>query len=428
MEGFKAEIIKKEGCRLTLNIEIPPGRVAEEIESSYNKLKNKVNLRGFRRGKVPIDIIRQRFEEEAKGDAVERVIQDALSFAFREKEITPISPATIRDFKGKPELKEPISVTAEVEIAPEIKIGKYNKLKLIRETKTINEIDVQKSLDMLREKNAELLPIDREISEEKDHVIIDYNGFEEGNEKEVIKGRNQLFAAGEEDYLGGFCKHLVGLKKNEESEFNVEFPKDYFEKELTGKKINFKVTVRGIKNKVLPELDDNFAKNLGEESFESLKNKIRLSLEAQEKRRSEEKLRSDLIEKLIEISSLELPPSLVERQLEYLLESHRNTYKKQKGELEQTEKEGLIKKYRPVAEKQVKVMLILNKIAEDEKIDIKKEEIESEKEKAIQRSPERRKELERYFDQHLDEIQYRLKEGKIFDFLFKNAKIKSRYR
>ncbi len=427
MEGLKSEIIKKDGCRLTLNIEIPPGRVAEEIESSYNKLKNKVNLRGFRRGRVPIDIIKQRFEGEAKGDALERVIKDALSFALREKEIVPISPATIKDFKGKPELKEPISVTAEVEITPEIKIGKYNKLKLVREIKAISEIDVQKSLDMLRERNAELLPIDKEISEEKDYVIIDYNGFEDENKKEVIKGRNQLFAAGEEEYLGGFCKHLVGLKKNEESEFNVEFPDKYFEKELAGKKINFKVTLRGIKNKILPELDDNFAKNLGEESFESMKNKIKLSLEAQEKRRSEEKLRSDLIEKLIEISSIELPPSFVERQLEYLLESHINANRK-KGNLEQTERDELARKYRPVAEKQVKAMLILNKIAQDEKIDVKKEEIELEKEKAIQGSPERRKEVERYFDKNLDEIQYKIKEGKIFDFLFKNAKIKTSYR
>jgi len=428
MEGLKSEIIKRDGCRLTLNIEIPPGRVAEEIESSYSKLKNRVNLRGFRRGKVPIDIIRQRFEGEAKGDALERVIQDALSFAFKEKEIIPISPATIKDLKGKPELKESISVIAEVEVTPEIRIGKYKKLKLIREIKAINEVDVQKSLDMLRERNAELLPIDKEISEDKDYVIIDYSGFEEGNKKEVIKGQNQLFAAGEEEYLGGFCKHLVGLRKNEESEFNVEFPNNYFEKALAGKKIDFRVTLRGIKNKVLPELDDNFAKNLGEESFESMKNKIRLSLEAQEKRRSEEKLRSDLIDKLIEISSLELPPSFVERQLEFLLENHRNTYKKEKGELKQTEREELAKRYRPIAEKQVKAMLILNKIAEDEKIDVKKEEIKLEKEKTIQRSPERRKELERYFEQHSDEIQYRLKEGKIFDFLFKNAKIKSSYK
>jgi len=240
-----------------------------------------------------------------------------------------------------------------------------------------------------------------------------------------LRGENQLISIENPIFLREFSEGLIGMERGGEKNVEVNFPDNYFNKKLAGHKILFKVKVKEIKEMRLPEIDDAFAQGLGAKSLRELKEKLRENLIRLEEHKTREAMREQIIDRLIENNPVVVPNSLIEKQLDYLILKMK-TYLQSRGLASEdigADEEVLRKKYRNLAEKQVRSTLIFARIAEKENIQVDSKEIEKEIEETIKSTKEKEEEIKRYFYENIDQITSRMRENKVFDFLIENAKI-----
>jgi trigger factor len=259
----------------------------------------------------------------------------------------------------------------------------------------------------------------------KSYVVIDYQGFDNGNPLNGLAGENQLISIESPIFLREFSEGLIGMRRNEEKNLEVNFPDNYFNKKLAARKALFKVRVKEIKEMRLPEIDDAFAQGLGAKSLSELKEKLRENSIKLEEYKARETMKEEIIDRLIESNPVAVPNSLVEKQLNYLM-SKMNDYLQNRGLTSEdigADDEVLRKKYHSVAEKQVRSALIFARIAEKENIQVDSSEIEKEIEETIKSTKQKEEEVKRYFYENMDQIASRMRENKVFDFLIENAKI-----
>ncbi|NIM03760.1 trigger factor [bacterium] len=425
MENLKAEMSKKNECELVFKIEIPQAEVEKEIELAYNKIQKEAVLPGFRKGKAPPTFLREKFKSRCQEAVLESLLPGALSQVLREKGIDPIAPAKISDLKFDFDKPGPISFQAMVEVIPHFEPRDYKKLKIRKETKVVGDSEVGESLKELQKRNAQLVVSRNEVVDKKSYVVIDYQGFGNGKPVKDLRGENQLISVENPIFLPEFSEGLIGMERDREKDIEVNFPDNYFNKELAGKKILFKAKVKEIKERRLPEIDDTFAQELGAKSLKELKDKLRENLIKLEEHRADEAMREQVVDRLIENNPVAVPNSLVERQLDYLM-SKMKGYLQSRGLSSEdigADEEVLRKKYRNLAEKQVRSALIFTKIAEKENIKVDSKEIEKEIEETVKSTKEKEEEIKRYFYENIDQITSRMRENKVFDFLIENAKI-----
>jgi len=263
------------------------------------------------------------------------------------------------------------------------------------------------------------------VVDRKSYVVIDYQGFGNGKPLNGLRGENQLISIENPIFLREFSEGLIGMERGGEKNVEVNFPDNYFNKKLAGHKVLFKVKVKEIKKMQLPEIDDAFAQGLGAKSLRELKEKLRENLIRLEEHKTREAMREQIIDRLIENNPVVVPNSLVEKQLDYLI-SKMKTYLQSRGLASKdigADEEVLRKKYRNLAEKQVRSTLIFARIAEKENIQVDSKEIEKEIEETIKSTKEKEEEIKRYFYENIDQITSRMRENKVFDFLTENAKI-----
>jgi len=425
IENLKVEMLNKAECEVLFKIEIPQGVVGQEIELTYERFQKEASLPGFRRGKVPDSLLRERFKSRCQEAVLESLIPGALSQVLKEKGIDPVAPARISELKFAFDEKGPISFQATVEVMPTFEPRDYKRLKVRREIKAIGDTEVEESLREIQKRNAQLVVSRDGIVDTKSFVVIDYQGFSNGKPLNGLKGENQLISIESPIFLTDFSRGMIGMKKNEEKNLEVNFPADYFNKEFAGRKVLFKVKVKEIKEMQLPEIDDTFAQGLGAKSLRELKDRLRENLIKLEDYRVREAIKEQIIDRLVENNPVPVPNSLVERQLDYLMLKVK-TYLQSRGVISEDigADEGVLrKKYRDLAEKQVRSALIFSRIAEKESIKVDSREIEEEIEDTIKSSKEKEEDIKRYFYENVDRIASRMRENKVFDFLIKNAKI-----
>jgi len=425
MENLKAEMSRKNECELVFKIEIPQTEVEKEIELGYNKIQKEAVLPGFRRGKAPSTFLREKFKSRCQEAVLESLVPGALSQVLKEKGIDPIAPAKISDLKFDFDKPGSISFQATVEVMPRFEPRDYKKLKIRKETKVVGDSEVGESLKELQKRNGQLVVSRNDVVDKKSYVVIDYQGFGNGKPVKDLRGENQLISVENPIFLPEFSEGLIGMERGREKNIEVNFPDNYFNKELVGKKILFKAKVKEIKERRLPEIDDAFAQELGAKSLKELKDKLRENLIKLEEHRADEAMREQIIDRLIENNPVAVPNSLVERQLDYLM-SKMKGYLQSRGLASEdigAGEEVLRKKYRNLAEKQVRSALIFARIAEKENIKVDSKEIEEEIEETIKSTKEKEEEIKRYFYENIDQITSRMRENKVFDFLIENAKI-----
>ncbi len=379
---------KLEGSRGVLTVEVSAEKVSKGLDTAFQKVVKKVSVPGFRKGKVPRSLFEKRFGVESLyQDALDILLPDAYGNAIDETGIEPVDRPEI-DIEQMEKGKDLI-FKATVTVKPEVTLGEYKGLEIEELDTTVTDEDVQNELETLQNRQAELVVKEEGTAENGDTVVIDFNGFVDGEEFEGGKAENYSLEIGSNSFIPGFEEQLIGVKAGESKDVEVTFPEEYHAAELAGKPATFKVTVHEIKAKELPELDDEFAKDVDEEveTLEALKEKIRTRLEDSKKHEAEHHLRDSLVEKAADNAQVEIPEVMVENEVNRMLQEFEQRLQMQGMNLELyfqfsgQDESALREQMKEEAEKRVKNNLTLEAIAKAENLEVTDEEVNEELEK-----------------------------------------------
>ncbi|RKD28974.1 trigger factor [Thermohalobacter berrensis] len=426
---MSSTVLKKENNEVTLKIEVPAEKFEEGIQKAYLKNRKRFNIPGFRKGKAPKRIIEARY---GKGifyeDAINFVFPEAYSKAVDEHELEPVDRPEI-DIEQIEEGK-PVVFTAKVTVKPEVKLGDYTGIEVEKVEYNVTEEDVEKEIERMRERNARLVEVKDRPVKEGDILTIDYEGYVDGEQFEGGTAQNQSLEIGSGRFIPGFEEQLVGKNKDEEVEVNVTFPEEYHAENLAGKDATFKVKIHEIKEKELPELDDEFAKDVSEfDTLDELKSDVKTKLEEQAKNREKAEKENKVLEKVVEGAEIDIPEVMIENQIDNELREFEYRLRFQGLDLEKylemtnTKREDLRDQLRPNAEKAVRTELVLEAIAEKEEIKETEEELNKELEKiAKQYNQDAEKFKKNMKADDLEYIKLGIIKRKTVEYLVENAK------
>lgn len=423
---------KIEKNRGVLTVEVESERFLQALDKAFKKVAPNVIVPGFRKGKVPRAIFEKRFGVESLyQDAIDILLPEAYMEAVKEADITPVDQPEINiEQIGK---GEPFKFTATVDVKPEVELGEYKGIEVQDQEVKVTAEDVEEELKRMQERHAELVVLEEgEAAQEGDTAIIDFEGFKDGEAFEGGKGENYSLVLGSNTFIPGFEDQVIGMKKGEEKEIHVTFPEDYHSEELAGQPAVFKVKVNDIKRKVLPELDDEFAKDVSEfETLEELKKDIEETLL---KRREEEKQRyveNTVVEKAAEAAQVDIPQGMIRTEVDNMLRDFELRIRQQGLTLDlyyqftgQNE-EALREQMRPDAEKRVRNFLVLEAIAKAENLTVSDEEFEEELKKLAELYQRPVDELRDIFtvNGYLEDLRTDLLTRKSVQFLVDNSKL-----
>ena len=372
---MKAELVKKEGNKVTLKITVDNNKFEEAVNKAYNKTKGKYNIPGFRKGKAPKVVIETQYGKGVfYNDAIDMLFPEVYPEAIKELNIDPID---------RPDLDiEEISkdnglvMVVNVEVKPEFELGAYKGIEISKVDNTVSEEDVEARLNEMVNRNARLTSVEGKTLENGDTAVIDFEGFENGVAFEGGKGENYNLVIGSNTFIPGFEDQLVGKKAGEEVEVNVTFPETYHAENLAGKPVVFNVKVNDVKVKEVPALDDEFAKDTTEfETLAELRADVKTKLEEQAKNAADAEMRNALVEKVSANTEVEVPEAMVQHQIDNMLMELNYQLQYQGLNLQQLLEmtgrglEELREERRADAERLVKSSLILEAIAEKENVE-----------------------------------------------------------
>lgn len=427
---MKAELLKKEGNKVTFKLTVDNDKFEGAVTKAYNKNKGKFNIPGFRKGKAPKQIIESQYGKGVfYNDAIDMLFPEIYPSALDELNIDPID---------RPDLDiEEISkdnglvMVVNVEVKPEFELGSYKGIEIAKPDYTVNEDEVTLRLDEMRNKASRLVDVEGRAIENGDNTVIDFEGFVDGVAFEGGKGEDYSLVIGSNTFIPGFEEQLIGKNKGEEVEVNVEFPVEYHAENLAGKPATFKVVIKNVQSKELPELNDEFAADTTEfNTLEELKNDLKAKVEEEAKNRADAEMRNSLVEKISEGTEVEVPNAMVETQINNMLMELNYQLQYQGLQLEQLlqmtgrSMEDLRNEKREEATKLVKSSLILEAIAKAENVEVSEAEVEAEVEKMAKMynmEVEKIKSVMRPTD--LEDIKGQLKIRKTIDSLVDSAKL-----
>lgn len=385
------QVEKLENNTAKLTIEVSAEEFDKAIQAAYQKNKNKFNVPGFRKGKVPYAMVEKMYGAGVfYEDAANALIPNAYADAAVESELEIVARPEINVTqieKGKPFIFE-----AEVTLKPEVKLGKYKGVKVEAMDTTVTDEDVQAELDKVKEQNARLVAADDKAIEDGDQTTIDFEGFVDGEPFEGGKGEDYPLTIGSHSFIDTFEEQLIGKKVGEEVEVNVTFPEQYQAEELAGKPAMFKVTIKEIKVKEYPELDDDFAQDVSEfDTLEEYKADIKKNLEEKKAQEAEADKESKVIEAIVKDSEMDIPEKMIEAQCQQMVEEFAQNIAMQGISFEQYMQftgatvEQLTEQVKPQAQARVESSLVLEAIVKAENIEATEEEYDEEIKKMAER-------------------------------------------
>lgn len=380
--SVQVEKLEKNMAKLT--IEVAPEELEKAIEGAYQKNKSKISVPGFRKGKVPRQMIERMYGKEVfYEDAVNALIPEAYEKAVDECEEEIVSSPKIE--VSQVEAGKPFIFTAEVALKPEVKLGKYKGVKVEKADTEVTDEEVDKEIDKERESNARNIDVTDRAVKDGDIVTLDFEGFVDGTAFEGGKGENYPLTIGSGTFIPGFEEQLVGAEIGKETEVNVTFPEDYQAEDLKGKAAVFKCTVKEIKEKELPVLDDEFASEVSEfETLAEYKADVKGRLEERKAKAAREAKEAAVIEEIIKDSDMEIPEAMIETQQRQMIDEFAQRIQMQGLTLEQyfqftgASYDQMIEQVKPQAEKRIQSRLVLEAVAAAEKIEATEEDYEEE--------------------------------------------------
>ena len=375
---MKTNIEDISSVKKRLNIEVEAEEIDRRIDEAYKNVARQAQVKGFRTGKVPRNILEKFYCGKVMEDVTNNIIRDTLPSAIDEIKKFPLSMPAIENEDLKP--GQAFKYSASIEIRPEFELKDYKGIEAQKENIAVTDEDVRKQIDQIREARGSLNPVaeDRGVKD-GDYVIIDYEAFEEGQAIEDINGADFPLKIGAKHFYQGVEEALIGVKKGAPAEIRTDFDKDYFHSKLAGKSVEFKVKVKDIKEISLPELNDEFIKGLGGEfsTLEDLRNKIREDMISDEERRVDNQLKLRLLKKISDTVDFELPESLVEYEINASIENIKQRMARSGSGIEKSgvDQSKLREEIKPAAEKSVKNMFIIGEIASQNKISVGEDDL-----------------------------------------------------
>lgn len=425
--SLQVEKLEKNMAKLT--IEVSAEDFEKAVESAYQKNKNKISVPGFRKGKVPRKMIENMYGKDVFfEDAANICIPDAYEKAVEECEDEVVSSPKID--VTQIEAGKPFIFTAEVALKPAVDLGKYKGVSVEEVPTAVTEEEVNAAIDKERDSNARTISVEDRAVKDGDITTIDFEGFVDGKAFEGGKGENYPLTIGSNTFIPGFEAQLVGAKLNEETEVNVTFPEDYQAEDLAGKAAVFKCTVKEIKEKQLPDLDDEFASEVSEfDTLAEYKADVEKKLVEKKEKEAKSALEDAVIEAIVEDSKMEIPEAMVETQQRQMFNDFSQRIQMQGLSVDQymqftgMNQEQLIAQMKPQAEKKIKSRLVLEAVVDAEKITATEAEFEEELQKmADGYQMELAKVKEIIGDTEKEQIMKDLAVAKAVDFVTDNAK------
>ncbi len=410
-----------------VHVEIPNDRVTKEIESFYRDVGRQAKIKGFRPGKIPRDILERYFKDYVKSEVIQKLIQETYPAALSEKGLQPVSPPVIDP--GELESGKLFQYSATVEVKPEINLEGYTGLTIGGKKESAKEEEVEERLKGLQNLHAQLraVPEPRAV-QSGDHVIFDYDARMDNRPLEEGKGVDFTVEVGSGRFIPELEEKMIGLKPDEGKEIEVPFPEDYGYKKWAGKTVSFLIKVKEIKEKVLPPLDDEFAKDLGDyASLEDLKAKLKEEIEKEKAAMLDRHLKDQMIDQLIQANAFDIPESMVAEQTKALVSDTKLRLASQGIALKNLNipEEKLQEDYREVAEKQVRTYLILEKIAAQEGISVTDEDVDERLQSVSERTHQKFDVVKRYYEKNglIPDLKTGILTDKTLDFLLSKANI-----
>ncbi|MCK4622162.1 MAG: trigger factor [Desulfuromonadales bacterium] len=409
-----------------LTIEVAADIVNEELENGYKKVAKTASVKGFRKGKVPREMLEKHYGPRVQSDAINSLVNNSLYKSMVEHKIEAVSQPEIVE-TGSIEAGQPFTYQAEVEVRPEVVAKDYTGLSLEKEKFSFDETVVDQQIEQMVASRVQLEVTMRENAREGDTVIIDFEGFIDETPFENGAAKDYQLELGANSFIPGFEDQVIGMRREEEKEINVAFPESYGAKELAGKPAMFKVTVKEIKEKVEPEINDDFAKEMGADSLVKLKEQVRENAIKQEEGRINGQLQEALMNTLIENNPFEIPDGMVQNQLLHLKDSFGQRLKAQGMSLEMLgmNDEKFANAYRDMAVNQVKGEILMGAIAGQEEITLGEEILEEKIKAFAEESNAPLDEVKKYFEnaQTLAGLKGQLLNEKVIKFLLDAATV-----
>ncbi|MCI9015667.1 MAG: trigger factor [Clostridia bacterium] len=414
---------------LKLEFIIEAKKFDEAIKKVYIKSVKYFNIPGFRKGKAPINIVEKYYGNEIfYEDAFNEVVPEEYEKELKENKIEAVSRPNI-DVKqiGK---GQDLIFTAVVQIKPEVKLGKYKGIEIKKIEYNVSDEDIKHELGHMQEKNARLVSIEDRAVENGDITVIDFEGFVDGKAFEGGKAANHELTIGSNTFIPGFEEQIIGMKTGEEKDINVTFPEEYFSEELKGKEAVFKIKLHEIKKKEMPNLDDEFAKDVSEfDTLKELEASIKEKLEEENKKKMKYETEEEAMKRVCENVEIDIPEGMIETQIDNMTKEIEQRLKYQGMNLENylqmigKTKEEFRKEYEEEAKTTVKNKLVLEEIIKTEKIEADKEEVTKRLEEMSNIYNRKIEELEKN-QEIIEYIEMSIKNQKVLEFIVENAKIK----
>jgi trigger factor len=429
---MKTELVDVSPTRKEIKIEIEPSVVHEMYDRVSDRYARQANVPGFRRGHAPRSVVRTRFKSEIRGEVLRELLPDAVNEAIDKHNLNTIGQPDVQLDNADAQEQfghEPISVKVNVEVLPRVDLHNYKGLRVVRRTRPVSETDVDGMIQGLREASAALLPVEDRAAALGDTLNVDFQGkFLDNPDEENIKTEDVEVTLGGEGVQQEFTDNLIGIRPDAEKTFVVDYPEDFRSKGLAGRRVEYTARVTAVRVKELPELDDEWARSLGEfDSVSTLRAKVREDLEKRAGVEANHRLRADLMRKLLEGHPFEVPQALIAHQTSSRLESvvrdmigrgidPRN---------QQLNWDGAREELKVQAEEDVRSSMLLERIAEEEKIEVSSEEIEAEIEALAKTSQQAIEQVRSVLTKEGGErsIANRLRNRKALDLLVENARV-----
>lgn len=410
-----------------LSFDVPAEQVNNEIAAAYKQIAKTAKVKGFRKGKIPMPMLEKYYQPQMQEKVFTRLINETYFKALAEHKIPAISDPKITE-SGALEKDQVFTYSAEVEVKPEVTVRDYTGLAIEKEQLVADPEIVAKRLENMQSSRTEQQVSTRKKARKGDFVTIDFKGFVAGETFAGGSADGHVLELGSGSFIPGFEEQLEGLKRDEEKAVEVTFPEDYGNQELAGKPAVFQVTVREIKEKVLPELNDEFARGFGVESLTELKDKLLDDYQLQEKNRIEGDLKERLMTALIEKNPIDVPETMVEHQLDYMMQNIKNRMQSQGMSLEMLgmNEESFRQMYRDTAVKQVQGSLLLEAVTRQEQISFDEAEIDEKIERIAEMANAPVDAVKKYYagDGMRDQLVGQILEEKAMEFLLEKSQIK----
>ena len=387
---MKIDIEDVDSCNKKIKFEIPHQEYDKKVKAYYQKLGREVKVPGFRKGKVPIALLEKQFGPDVKKEVLSNLISEELNNAIVEKDLRAVGQPHLLEVNA--EEGTDISVSASVEVLPTVELQDYSGIELKITTPRVTDEEVDQTIEALRQRKAENVQVTGRPSQDKDLLKIDFTSKLGDQPFEGGSAQDQIIQAGGGQLMEGLDKGMIGMEIGETRDIQVQVPEDYHNKEIAGKDVDFQIVLKGIQEQKLPELDDEFARNVEDKDYASLddmKQRVRSELEDFEHKEAKKAVKKELAEKITEQNQLDIPEGLLKDQVKFMAEQARKKEAKEDHQHQGHDHDHdhdhgvevtpeLLTQYREPAMKALQEELVLDQLARDLKAEVTEEELEQE--------------------------------------------------